>query len=124
MDVKLLLLKTDSLKFKRKRNWDLLIFLYFVLNVKQRRNRTSHQIQHMTEQQAYLYSLTNRAKGTVRLVPAICRVEFVYVCGFVCVRMCMGVPGDCCLCFCICLAVPSRRLMRWEFLSANHIIPR
>src|SRR6218665_2226090 len=25
------------------------------------------------------------------------------VCGFVCVRMCMGVPGDCCLCFYICL---------------------
>jgi len=57
----------------------------------------------MTEQQAYLYSLANRAKGTVRLVPAICRVESVYVCGFVCVRMCMGVPGDCCLCFYICL---------------------
>ena len=85
MDVKLLLLKTDSLKFKRKRNWNLLLFLYFMLDVKQRRNRTSHK----TEQQAYLYSLTNRAKRTVRLVPAICRVESVYVCGFVCVRMCM-----------------------------------
>src|SRR6218665_3008648 len=99
MDVKLLLLKTDSLKFKKKRNWNLLLFLYFMLDVKQRRNRTSHK----TEQQAYLYSLTNRAKRTVRLVPAICRVESVYVCGFVCVRMCMGVPGDCCLCFYICL---------------------
>ena len=53
----------------------------------------------MTEQQAYLYSLTNRAKEAVRLVPSICQVESVYVCGFVCVRMCMGVPGDCCLCF-------------------------
>jgi len=78
----------------------------------------------MTEQQAYLYSLTNRAKEAVRLVPSICQVESVYVCGFVCVRMCMGVPGDCCLCFSICLVVPSRQLMRWEFLSANHIIPR
>src|SRR6218665_2067303 len=64
------------------------LFRYFVIIVKQSRTRTNH----MTEQRAYLYSLTNRAKETVRLVPAICRVESVYVCGFVCVRMCMGVP--------------------------------
>src|SRR6218665_350557 len=48
-----------------------------------------NQNQHMTEQQAYLYSLTNRAKEAVRLVHSICQVESVYVCGFVCVRMCM-----------------------------------
>ena len=43
----------------------------------------------MTEQQAYLYSLTNIAKEAVRLVLSICQVESVYVCGFVYVRMCM-----------------------------------
>ena len=83
----------------------------------------TEQNQHMTEQQAYLYSFTNRLKEAVRLVDSFVRVNFCHVCRFDCVCITMGVLGDCCLCCSICLGVPSRQLRRWEFLSSNHIVP-
>src|SRR6218665_939357 len=84
----------------------------------------TEQNPHMTEQQAYLYSFTNRLKEQFVWFILIVRLPVCRVCMFDHVCITMGVPGDCCLCFSIYLVVPSTQLMRWEFLSANPIIPR
>src|SRR6218665_115899 len=105
--------------FERTRGtWNLLQALYSVLHDHRKQSRTH------TEQQAYLYSFTNRLKEQFGWFVVFVRLHVCHVCMFDCFCITMGVLSDCCLCFSICLVVPSRQLRRWEFLSANHIIPR
>src|SRR6218665_2913057 len=102
---KLLLSKTDSLKFKRKRNWDLVVnslFQYFMINVQQRRNRTSHSLQCM--RRLIYFSNQMNIRETVsgcHFVYLLLCVQFVCVSGFLCLNGCLDRAGDrCCVCVC------------------------
>src|SRR6218665_1226296 len=103
-----------------KRNLESLQSLYSVLHDHRKQSRTNN----MTEQQAYLYSFTNRLKEQFVWFILFVRLHVCHVCMYDCVCITTEVLGDCFLCFSICLVVPSGQLRRWEFLSANHIIPR
>jgi len=90
---KLLLSKTDSLKFKRKRNWDLFVnslFQYFMINVQQRRNRTSHNLQCMSRLIYFSNQMNIRETmfGCHFVYLWLC-VRFVCVSGFLCLRDCI-----------------------------------
>ena len=94
---KLLLSRTDSLKFKRKRNWDLFVnslFQYFMINVQQRRNRTSHFTVHAS---SYILFKPNEYKRN-------------YVWLSFCISLIM-----CTVCVCVRLPMPT-----WLHSSASH----
>ena len=89
---KLLLSKTDSLKFKRKRNWDLLI-LYFSTSWSTSNsveNRTSHNLQCMSRLIYFSNQMNIRETmfGCHFVYLWLC-VQFVCVSGFLCIRDCI-----------------------------------
>src|SRR6218665_942416 len=102
---KLLLSKTDSLKFKRKRNClrtRLFDHLSLVAATSTHNRTASVFIQFLQ---------IGSKKQSVWFTPFV-RAKLCHVCVFVCVCITTEMPGDCCLCCSICLDVRSRQRRR------------
>src|SRR6218665_3115035 len=91
---RLLLSKTDSLKFKRKRNWDLFVnslFQYFMINVQQCRKQ--NQPQFTVHVSSYILFKPNEYKRNYVWLSFCISLLMCTVCvcvsGFLCLRDCI-----------------------------------
>src|SRR6218665_771839 len=114
---KLLLSKTDSLKFKRKRNClstRLFDHLSLVAATSPHGRTASVFIQFLQ---------IGSKKQSVWFTPFV-RANLCPVCGFVCVCITPGMPGDSCLRCSVCPDVPYRQRRRWQVLCPNDSVER